>query len=458
MREGNSNPGWGLTAGLSKARRAPWAVPVLVGACTAALSVAVVHHISQRAVQADDLSGVEAAVRGEVFTAVAARPVATASAANAVTGTGSADPRPTPTYAPLDGGAGTRTGAGTGAEAGLTFSAIGGTGQVSWAPQPAGATTVELRDGAVSIDSCTTSGQSCSFRGLQDGTTYFAAVTHSRTGGGTTGPTVVATVAAPQTLASPATVFWLDAGEPTTLRGPDGLPAALGAEISTWQDRSPAHRDAHAAPGPPLPHVAQIGTHTAVRLDSGLRFEASARGLPTAGQASIVLAVALSPSTAAPPSTCPGLIAWGAPDAGRGRYVQNRCPDHPAFAGAGLNEVSAPAARAWPPDQATLIMSRFAARHVQVSLNQQPASDWVLPGTQRLATTNGAIVTVGATWAPGSGWVGDLGEVIVLSSAATTDMVEQVSAYLARKWNVGATPMGGRPAPGPASAQTPAAR
>lgn len=340
---------------------------------------------------------------------------------------------------------------------GLRLEAVEGTATVRWdGPRPTGVrTVVELRDGPDGrvLDTCRTAQSSCSFTGLVDGATYTA--TARRVSVRTTAPpspTVSSSaVSSPALLGSGTTLLWLDAGQPESLLTQAGRPARLGESVTTWRDRSRLRRDATTGPER-APTLGRIGSHTALSFDGSSALAVTAAGLPVDDAPATVLAVALADRGADRRAVCPGIFTWGLPEAGRGRFVQRACSDYPAHAGVLWGSEKTPSRAPWPAAVPVLVVATFLPGDVTVELNGRQASLWRRPAAEPFDTATASGAVVGGTWHPDSVWDGRIGEIVVLSGAATGPEATTVADYLRRKWRIGKPMPAGEIVPGPAAA------
>jgi hypothetical protein len=276
---------------------------------------------------------------------------------------------------------------------------------------------------------CATAALSCVIGGLTDGVTYTVRLEAADAAGAATPSAWAEVTPYPAVLASRASALWLDA---------DGIPAAAGTPVSFWPDGSGQDNNATQAQPSNQPVLSTLGSHKAVRFSGSQNLLLDGDRLPSGSTPSVIFAVAQLDDPRAATDCYEHLLAWGTAGTGEARMIDKGCSTTLAYAETYNTWPLMHPRYAWPRDQPVLVTAEISGSGISVRMDGSPDYSWrnspgVVTDTrpQKTAMVGGAL-----WWGDSDGWVGRIGEIVVLSGNVSAQSVRAVDEYLLRKWGI----------------------
>lgn len=319
------------------------------------------------------------------------------------------------------------------------LSAAGGDSAVtvSWAA-PADQQSVSYVVEAVPDDrglkplKCVTRKLSCSFDDLTNGVAYTVDVRIQNAVGTLSAPQRASAIPHPGILTSKSSVLWFDANDMTTV----SASSAGDSPVSQWRDKSGRKNVATQSTEFSRPSLSVVGKHRALKFSGNQNMIFDGRGLPSGSTPSLIFVAARLDDPDAAKSCFDHVLAWGSDRPGAGRIIHKGCGTRGAFAETFGTYLDMKPTKPWPVGQMGVLSADITGPRIDVRMNGVRSYSWTAPSKIRTDTVpRQAAMIGGAPWAGNTtGWIGLIGEVIVLSGkigAADRDGVER---YLIRKW------------------------
>jgi hypothetical protein len=319
---------------------------------------------------------------------------------------------------------------------GLSVVAGDGSGRVSWTALagvrgPRYVVAAVPDNTALPQPGCVTTALSCVIGGLADGVTYTVRLDAADAAGAVIPPAWAEVTPYPAVLTSRASALWLNA---------DGIPAAAGTPVSFWPDGSGQDNNARQAQAGNQPVLSTLGSHKAVQFSGSQNLLLDGGRLPSGTTPSVIFAVARLDDPRAATDCFDHILAWGANTTGEGRMIYKGCRTTLAYAETfNTNPLMHPR-YAWPREQPVLVTAEITGSGVSVQMDGSPDYSWRNPPGVVTDTVPQETAMVGGApwWGDSYGWVGLIGEIVVLSGNVSAGSVRAVDGYLLRKWGIGA--------------------
>jgi hypothetical protein len=245
----------------------------------------------------------------------------------------------------------------------------------------------------------------------------------------------------PAILKSADIASWLDASDLGAIQAARPGPARVGSTVVALRDKSPHHQDAVQPEAVREPVVGQLSNLPALLMNGEDYLGLADTAFPLGRQPATVLAVAAQDDPA-PESKCwHNLLSWGVTQTGKARIVYKGCYTSLAFAETfGTADKQKPT-KGWPVGEAAVLTAVFDGAGTSVRLNGAFSYRWVaLPGQQMNTAGQAGVMLGAAPFNLEAGWVGRIGEVIVIDRLLRPEEVRSVERYLAGKWNLKLAP------------------
>jgi hypothetical protein len=293
------------------------------------------------------------------------------------------------------------------------------------------------QDGSRSKGSCVASAATCSFKGLTDGVEYVVTV-KQKLGGTTLATKIVRAIPHPDILTSRFSRLWFDAADSQSLipniEAADRKP---GTSIKRWLDRSGLGSDAEQVLLGSQPTVTTLHGHSALAFSGQAFLSFPAATLPIGAEPSSVYLVVRQQDPSPLLSCFRVALSWGSGQPNLARLVHKGCRTKLAFAETFATWASANATQEWPDNRPAILRANFTAAGVDVDVNGKPSSAWKTSTAFPLATAAALTATIGSSvWDPNGAWLGEIAEVIVLSSIPSPAQDQDIQNYLSLKWGV----------------------
>jgi hypothetical protein len=316
----------------------------------------------------------------------------------------------------------------------LAANAGDGAAAVSW-KAPSGMQAVRYsvqaipENTALSVAQCATTTLSCVVSGLTDGATYTVEVSAVNAAGQATASTQTQVTPYPAVLTSTASVLWLKAA---------GLSAAVGTPVSQWPDQSSQHNSATQPTRAAQPLTAMLGSRPALKFSGAQSLVLDGGRLPSGSTPSEVFAVVELQDPDAATSCFEHVIAWGSAKTGAARMLYKGCQNQLAYADTFNTYSLMRPMTQLPQGQPTLLTAAFSSTGDTVRVDGATDYSWPAPTDIAFNTRSSRTAMVGgaAWWGAKDGWIGLIGEVVVLSGRVSADDERAVERYLIRKWGV----------------------
>lgn len=352
-----------------------------------------------------------------------------------------------------------RAGAGPSAVRGLQVVAGDGAITVSWQPpadaSAAAAYVVEAvpDDGDLETRRCATTARSCVVGGLTDGALYNVAVRTEDDAGALSAPQRAEETPRPDLLVASSSALWLDAADPATLDLASAWPAAGTAALASpasgamsgavgsvlrWHDKSGRGIVASQPAAAARPLLSVLGKRAALMFAGAQNLTFDGSQLPSGSTESTAFVVVREDDPHAPSSCFAHVLAWGANRTGQARAVLKGCSTNMAYLDTFDTWTAMKPAKPWPTGQVALLTATVTRSAVEVRMNRRPDYTWPIPAATPLVTGIRQAAAIGGApwWRDSAGWIGLIGEVIVLSGPLGTGDRNRVEQYLARKWGI----------------------
>jgi hypothetical protein len=338
----------------------------------------------------------------------------------------------------LPSGAGDADGAEVGMVAvpgpGLRVVAGDGSARVSWTA-PAGVRGPRYVVSAVPDNTalpqsgCVTAALSCVIGGLADGVTYTVRLDAGDAAGAVIAPALAEVTPYPAVLASRASALWLDA---------DDIPAAAGTPVSFWPDGSGQGNNARQAQAGNQPVLSTLGSHKAVRFSGSQNLLMDGDRLPSGTTPSVIFAVAQLDDPRAAADCYEHLLSWGTAITGEARMIYKGCSTTLAYAETFNTYPLMHPRYAWPQGRPVLVTAEITGSGISVWMDGSLDYSWRNPPGVVTDTVPQETAMVGGAlwWGDSDGWVGRIGEIVVLSGNVSAQNVRTVDEYLLRKWGI----------------------
>lgn len=282
---------------------------------------------------------------------------------------------------------------------------------------------------ALPQSACATTTLSCTIGGLTDGVTYTVSV-GAANAAGSVAPSASAEVTPyPAILKSQASALWLNA---------DDIPATTGTAVSFWPDTSGQNDNATQSQAANQPALSTLGSHKAVQFSGDQNLIFDGNRLPSGSQPSVIFAVAELDDPAAAGHCFEHLLAWGTGRTGEARMIYKGCYTTLATAETFNTYPLMHPKDAWPQGHPALVTAEITGSGITVWMDGSLDYSWANPHGVATDTSSQASAMVGGApwWSDSDGWVGRIGEIIVLSGNVSTGEMQTVDAYLLRKWGI----------------------
>jgi hypothetical protein len=276
---------------------------------------------------------------------------------------------------------------------------------------------------------CVTTALSCVIGGLADGVTYTVRLDAAGAAGAVIPPAWAEVTPYPAVLASRASALWLNA---------DGIPAAAGTPVSFWPDGSGQGNNATQARAGHQPMLSTLGSHKAVRFYGSQNLLLDGGRLPSGSTPSVIFAVARLDNPRAAADCYQHLLAWGTAGTGEARMIYKGCSTTLAAAETFNTYPLMHPRYAWPREQPVLVTAEITGSGISVWMDGSPDYSWRNPPGVVTDTRQQEAAMVGGApwWGDSDGWVGLIGEIVVLSGDVSAGSVRAVDEYLLRKWGI----------------------
>ena len=276
---------------------------------------------------------------------------------------------------------------------------------------------------------CVTTALSCTIGGLTDGVTYTVRVDAANAAGAMAPSDAAEVTPYPAVLTSPSAALWLNA---------DDIPAAAGTSVLFWPDESGQDNNATQAQPGHQPVLSTLGSHQAVQFSGSQNLLLDGDRLPSGTTPSVIFAITQLDDPRAATDCFDHILAWGTNRTGEGRMIYKGCLTALAYAETFNTYPLMHPRYAWPQDQPVLVTAEITGSGVSVWMNGSPDYSWRNPPGVVTDTVPQKTAMVGGApwWGDSYGWVGRIGEIIVLSGNVTAQNVSAVDEYLIRKWDI----------------------
>ena len=282
---------------------------------------------------------------------------------------------------------------------------------------------------ALPRSSCVTTGLSCVISGLTDGVTYTVRVDATDAVGAVTPSAWAQATPYPAILTSSSSMLWLNA---------DDIPAAAGTQVLFWPDESGQNNNATQSQPAHRPVLSALGSHKAVQFSGKQNLLVDGERLPSGATPSVIFAVAQLDDPNAATDCFEHLLAWGVGAAGEARMIYKGCATTLAYAET-YNTYSLMHPRyTWPQAQPVLVTAEITGSGISVWLDGSFDYSWKNP--QGVVTDThlqkAAMIGGAPWWGDSDGWVGEIGEIGILSGNVSAEQINAVDEYLLRKWDI----------------------
>jgi hypothetical protein len=284
---------------------------------------------------------------------------------------------------------------------------------------------------ALPESTCVTTGLSCTVGGLTNGVTYAVRVGVANAAGTMDPSAPVEVTPYPAILKSHASVLWLNA---------DNIPAAPGTQVNFWPDASGQGNNAMQAAAAVEPTLSTLGSNKAVQFSGSQNLVLNGDRLPLGATPSVIFAVAQLDDPLAATDCYDHVIAWGTSQTATARMLYKGC--HTALASVdtfNTNALMHPV-NAWPEGVPTLVTAEISGFSATVMMNGALDYTWQIPPDVATNTQPQATAMVGGApwWGDTDGWIGKIGEIVVLSGNVSAVDINAVDEYLLHKWGIAA--------------------
>jgi hypothetical protein len=269
----------------------------------------------------------------------------------------------------------------------------------------------------------------CTVGELANGVRYTIEVRSQSASGAKSAPQRAQVVPHPGILTSDASALWLDA---------DDVAGAPGSPVHEWDDRSGRAIVATQPSSAAQPVVEQLGNHRALKFSGSQNLIFNGSKLPSGSATSTTFVVVRLDDSKAATSCFGHVLAWGAARTGGARMIHKGCSTAMAYAETYDSASAMQPTRTWPVGQMSMLAASIGKSGVKVRMNGEPDYSWKPPSKTSINTVAQKPAMVGGApwWGVRNGWVGLIGEVIVLSGRVSTTDSQAVEQYLIRKWHL----------------------
>jgi hypothetical protein len=274
----------------------------------------------------------------------------------------------------------------------------------------------------------------CRFTGLTNGLRYHVSFQRADT---KLPVRVVSAIPRPAILGTNGTRLWLDASDYQAITTADGTPAVIGSQVAWVQDESPFKHRLTAPDAQRRPTLGQLGALPALKLTGAQSLTMGTRDLPTGKKPSTVFAVAVLDDSLPARSCFRNLVGWGVAQTGAGRVLHKGCQVPFAFAETYQTFNRQAPTQIWSSGQPAVVTALFRPRDVALRMNGATSYDWQAPADLSMNTSTDGTLTLGAApWDLNAGWLGRIGEFIIIDHALDDAQVKAIENYLSTKWQL----------------------
>jgi hypothetical protein len=311
---------------------------------------------------------------------------------------------------------------------------------VSWS-DTSGAPSAAYQVEATQIDerqnsrTCVAETGSCVIEGLTNGVTYAIEVRSVGADGALSAPQRVRATPYPDALTSKSAALWLDADDPSTLRGA-GL--TVGSPVVEWHDKSGRGYVATQTETTAQPLIAELGERRALEFSGNQSLAFDGTGLPEGAAPSTIFVVARLVDLDPTNSCFAHVLAWGANASAAARSVHKGCETALAYVDTFDTYEAMQPTKPWPEGKTALLSAIVTESRVRVRMDGVSSYSWSAPAGLFVNTAPAQTFTVGGAqwWGNEAGWTGLICEIVILSGRVNAADYRQIEGYLARKWSI----------------------
>ncbi|WP_322767505.1 fibronectin type III domain-containing protein [Frankia sp. Cr1] len=282
---------------------------------------------------------------------------------------------------------------------------------------------------------CTTLARSCVIDGLTNGASYTIEVRSEDNERALSAPRLSQAMPHPDILASESSALWLDANDTSTVGDSAAEP---GSPVSKWRDKSGRGYVAAQTEPPAQPLVTTLGKLRALKFSGNQNLTFGDSRLPSGSEPSTLFVVARLDDPNAAASCFEHLLAWGSAQPGGARIVYKGCSTPMGYVETYDTNKTMQPTKEWPVGKMALLSATVTKAGIGVRMNGSPSYSWATPSDVQTNTAPRQTVMVGGApwWKTQAGWVGSIGELVVLSGEISTGQQAEVEQYLIRKWSI----------------------